>query len=352
MISRLRSISSRLALASVATVVALLAAEGAARILGARSLYLDPALFAPHPSTVYANRPGFHGAYAGAFVRINSLGCRGAEWIAASRGKLVLVLGDSLAFGQGVGEEETFSEVLRRELRKRFGVGVNVLNCGVPGFNTTNSAARLRELAPLVVPDVVILCYTDNDTDPQLFTAFVDGVPVTASGEYHVRQDWLRRVSTFFYRHSALYALARKAEKSLRRQVPPNLGSYEAHLRRAFDHSNAGFRRSMSALRDMATWLRKRGIPFFVAVWSRLPDGRPDPYADTVVRFASKMGIPAARISPLRPGEDPESLVLPYDGHPNALAHHRIGQAIARQIVDRNLLASRGSSVRLPRSSN
>jgi hypothetical protein len=84
-------------------------------------------------------------------VRTNSLGLRGAE-IPASKSagrERILVLGDSYAFGYGVGDEDTFAAVLERELNAEpGGRRVVVANCGRVQLRHGAGAAPLSR-APL-----------------------------------------------------------------------------------------------------------------------------------------------------------------------------------------------------------
>lgn len=73
----------------------------------------------------------------------------------------VVVLGDSMTMGLGVGDDETFSIVLERLLaRKR---QVEVINMGVAGFGTAEELIELREVGLKYAPDIIILAYFQND---------------------------------------------------------------------------------------------------------------------------------------------------------------------------------------------
>ena len=90
----------------------------------------------------------------------NSLGFRGPD--PSGTGPLVLVLGDSFAFGMGVDDGATFSDYLVKVLGERV-PGVRVLNAGVPGYTITDQLdqfrAKLRDLGPALV----LVCHTSSD---------------------------------------------------------------------------------------------------------------------------------------------------------------------------------------------
>ncbi len=100
-------------------------------------------------------------------VRLNKLGLRGRLPISPPPGApapyRICVLGDSVAFGQGIeDEEDRFGEVLG-ELLQRDGRRVEVVNVSGPGWNTSAELNSLRQVAKLTRFDLVILAYVPND---------------------------------------------------------------------------------------------------------------------------------------------------------------------------------------------
>ena len=97
-------------------------------------------------------------------IRINSLGFRGKETTLEKPDevKRILVLGDSFTFGMGVEENETFPHHLETLLGKT-GQDWEVLNFGVPGYNTIQEAELFKVKGLAYSPDIVILYVLDND---------------------------------------------------------------------------------------------------------------------------------------------------------------------------------------------
>lgn len=127
------------------------------RATGIQLLY-DPLLGwrnIPHLKTTTFGHP----------MTINSRGLRGRECpVEKPPGTFrVLVLGDSFAWGYGVGDDEVFSEVLNRLLRESGG-RCEVINTGVSGWGTDQEYLYLVNEGFDYSPDVVVLAvYLAND---------------------------------------------------------------------------------------------------------------------------------------------------------------------------------------------
>lgn len=101
----------------------------------------------------YVPVPGRFHAFGGDF-RIDSLGLRGPETSSAD----VLFLGDSVTFGVGVPEKQTFVSLVGER-------GWSAANAGVPGYNTACALARLQEADLLALrPKLVVLDFGWNDS--------------------------------------------------------------------------------------------------------------------------------------------------------------------------------------------
>ena len=100
--------------------------------------------------------------------RVNQLGLRGPETTLEKPPgvRRVAVLGDSIAFGYWVADEQGFARQLEALVRATpGGSGVEVLNFGVPGYNLEQEIEALRTKALAFGPDVVIVLFCLNDLE-------------------------------------------------------------------------------------------------------------------------------------------------------------------------------------------
>ena len=155
---------------------ALLGAEVALRALGVAPLAgagYPAGFYVADKETGFALAPSFTGTMQSGAERIelatNPQGFRDAPFGPKAPGTLrVLALGDSFAFGHGVRADEAYPKALER-LLARPGRPVEVLNLGVPGYNTAQELALLRRAGAELDPDLVLLgCYVGNDLSGNL----------------------------------------------------------------------------------------------------------------------------------------------------------------------------------------
>jgi lysophospholipase L1-like esterase len=119
----------------------------------------------------------------------NSWGCRGPEPdpSAPIRG---LILGDSNMQGYFVGDDETPPAYLARDLEKRLGVRVSLLNTGHLGYSLEQYYSSLAEYTDRLRPTFVLLALCVND-----FGDFAD--VVAGRADWDDARYWLDRIDAF-----------------------------------------------------------------------------------------------------------------------------------------------------------
>lgn len=121
-----------------------------------------------NPRIIYELIPNLSVQFVNQPVSINSSGFRG-ELIPAEKPPhtiRIIGIGDSVMFGWGVKDHETYLALLQSKLNanlKKF--SWEVINTAVPGYNTVMEVETLKQKGLLYKPDIVILNYVGNDTD-------------------------------------------------------------------------------------------------------------------------------------------------------------------------------------------
>lgn len=102
---------------------------------------------------------------------INSEGCRGPERGGDGARPVVLLLGDSIAFGMAVDDDETFAARLSS-------AGVETVNMAVPGWGTDQELLDLQRRRLVAAPRMVVLsvCLENDFADNHSPVFFYDGV--------------------------------------------------------------------------------------------------------------------------------------------------------------------------------
>jgi hypothetical protein len=126
-----------------------------------------PGLFAVDAVRGERFRPNYSGWFAGVPVRINNLGFRDPRDYDLAKGPRtfrIVMLGDSVTFGHSSVYEHTYPYLLEQRLKQwRPSVDWQVWNVAVPGYNTSQELAHLKEIGPRFRPDLVIVGFFEND---------------------------------------------------------------------------------------------------------------------------------------------------------------------------------------------
>lgn len=133
----------------------------------------------------WKNIPGFEGTTMGQPLTINSKGLRDREYSYEKPAgtRRMLVLGDSMTWGLGVGDDQIFTEVLERKLERETPKW-EVINAGVSGWGTDQEYLFLKEEGFKYEPDIVmVVYYLVNDREDNVSTIrYGLGKPCFATG--------------------------------------------------------------------------------------------------------------------------------------------------------------------------
>ena len=164
------------------------------------------------PQIGYTLKPGRSCEAFGVPLLSNRLGFRGPEWspVKAPGCLRIALIGDSHAFGYGVAFEQTCGQLLAQRLQARLGRPVEVLDFGLPGYNSRQELAVLESKALPLQPDLVLVLVCNNDADPAL-SVDADGclhhvLDVDGSRRDCINLDWrelgLQRFEQQVFGHS------------------------------------------------------------------------------------------------------------------------------------------------------
>ena len=275
----------------------------------------------PNATTVYHGHP----------VRLNSLGMRDPEpLIPKPLDKTrLLVLGDSVAFGSGVAEENAFPWLLRGSL-----VGVDVVTAAVPGWNTIEQDLFLSEHDAALDADVTALLYVLNDNEP--INPFVRARKAPPS--------WRGAAYRSAILHSRLFEWVAFAYQ--RAVVGPNMERLADYVHwkelvaeqgEPFAKQDPGWLASLAALERIAARIADRDARFIIFMYGLgwFPEGQAA--WQRLREFSEATGVQVVDARPFLHGPKADSLMVApgIDPHPNAAGHAMLARHVRRALVSR-----------------
>ncbi len=297
----------------------------------------------------WVGRPGAVAPMGGGRVSLNARGYRGRELtVPKETGRTrVAVLGDSIAFGFGVSDEQTFPHLL--DVRDN---GIEAGNLAVAGYGPGQELLVLQSDALRVDPDVVVLavCLRNDFVDAvlpvELYGAVTRRPRFRLVGNSLVFDDsavrrsaagralqWLADYSHVFNRLSAVLP---------RREAAPE-HDWRYRKQEVLRDGDYAFRLTFALVMEMESECRRHGVDFLVAT---LPSGlsyeMKSPLPDRFLESLKAEGVwivdMKARFRAL--GLTPTAIALDRTGH---LSPH--GHAIACEILEREIVSRTGQGV-------
>lgn len=141
------------------------------------------------PELRYELAPDARGYAFQAEIETNSHGFRDREWAPAKGDAYrVVVLGDSIAFGNYMRAEDRFSDLLEASLDAQIARPVEVMNLAVLGYDTLQEVVTLERRGLSFSPDLVVLTYCVNDLGVVSFNErYLHDAPHLGSAIYRLR---------------------------------------------------------------------------------------------------------------------------------------------------------------------
>jgi lysophospholipase L1-like esterase len=275
------------------------------------------------PRLPFHHYPNKQGTYYGADVSINSLGFRDREYgaVIPENTKRVILLGDSFTFGWGVSLDALFSKQVEKMLNDS-GYACEVINMGIGNYNSTMEVELFKWKGKNLNPDLVVLMYFINDTEP---------VPPRRSP-----------VSYSIMRSSYFFAFMFDRLVRLRASLAETF-EWGAYYRRLYSPDNAdNLAMNTASINELVGICRRSDTNLLIVNIPEMHDFENYQFSyatDYIAGLAREGDVPFIDLLPSFSEYVPESLwVSPEDPHASARAHSIIAREIYNRIVSADLL--------------
>jgi lysophospholipase L1-like esterase len=264
----------------------------------------------------------------------NALGLRGAALgHKTARTRRILAIGDSFTYGHGVQDDETYPAVAERLLRSRRH-DVEVVNAGVPGYNTDQAYTWTLRDGLALRPDLVLVGVHCSDVSDNFESSLYD-----VDGDRLVRRG---ADATRMYRLGSLVSLVPSAVRRSR-VFDFLVASFDWHdapsARPAVTDLDAwSFTKIRLEVGDLAAQVP--GLAVILMPCKKALAGGPDPYG-TLARDLRATGVPV--LDAMRALRDatatPAALFFRADPHLNAAGNRALAETVAAFVEEAGLLA-------------
>ena len=252
-------------------------------------------------------------------VQTNAAGMRGPLPLESrpAGARRVACLGDSFTFGDGVHFDDTWVAGLDEAFHSAGGAAdLEVLDFGVPGFDSRDVVAELEVKALPLEPDLVIYAMVLNDP------------PIKGDAELiALGKEAIGNLAATIAPHTGLARLSHTAALLQDHERMTRLEhSYQAFVKARFEADRASWKTFAANLEDMRDLTRAAGAKLVVVVFPMLDslDGK-YPFHhehELVTSTCAKLGIPAVDLLGAYDGERAADLwVHATDQHPNPRGH-------------------------------
>ncbi len=272
------------------------------------------------PGLLYELAPDRVSVHNDKTITVNSLGMRDAEPREPVPGmRRILVLGDSVSFGLGVEDNETWPHVLDARLRQaeaRGGPPFDVLNMAVSGYSTLDEYAQLKHRGLELDPDFVIVGYFLNDPEVE---------PVNNLHATFAPTEW--------WQHSHLLRLVASKQKTRERERYGRVDGRQDYFH--YLHRGPSFRSVLKGFDGFAEVSRANDLPVLVALfpsYRRKNSWKKYFYRDLHAQVAAAARERGMHVLDLLPAFEASGRVpaqLRVDNwHPNPAGHRVAAEAI------------------------
>jgi len=251
----------------------------------------------------------------GGFVQTNGAGFRERSFseVKAPGTYRIIAVGDSFTYGNGIRNDERYTEMLQKRLPDNF----EVLNFGTAGANTPQHLQTISNVVLPLKPDFVILQWYIND---------VEGHDATGRPTYHSLLPF-KSLHGWLIDKSAFYAVA-NMEWAKWQVALGWTATYADYLRaRMSDPNGPDARRDRATLVALIEACRRQGVAIGIVLFpdtgAAIDANYPFGYLhDRVLETCSEQGIPCVDLR-----EDFAAIKDRQSLWANRLDHHPSGRA-------------------------
>ncbi len=265
-------------------------------------------------------------------TELNSLGFRDQEHQPEKpdQTKRIIILGDSIVYGQMVALESIFPELLEDQLNQKSDTKVEVINMGLCGWNTVMQLESLVENGLKFQPDLVILTFVLNDPQIKQFPRPEEQfdqekmiIPITF-------------LDTYLDRHSYFYSFVKFRYNRLLENF--NLkADYFTTTRTFYQTETRGYQQFIKALEKINQISQQNNTKFLFVNLNWRPGW--DKETKMVLDETQKLSMPVLDMHPYFANYSLSDLqVSPSDWHPNQKAHQIYSQVIGDFILKNHFL--------------
>jgi len=244
----------------------------------------------------------------------------------------VAAIGDSFTFGSGVKDvNKTYSAVLEKLLNEKYpSKNIEVLNFGIPGYDSIDELKVIRDKAMKYNPDIIIIGYVANDlinVDPNLTSQKWSNYEIPYIG-------FILRNKLYSY-----YFIESRVNRFLE-----NIGvkenwvyllneSYSSELNREYN---------LDIYKQIGNITKENNISVLVVSFPLITNFENYPL-NIIDDFAENISIQNnfsyLKILPYYSEYEPNELVVnKYDSHPNELGHEIVAKALLDKFINLKLI--------------
>jgi len=263
----------------------------------------------------HVHRPNKSMELMDVMVDINSDGLRDKEYpVSKSDKHRIIFLGDSLTFGWGVQEEETFATLIEEDLNSSS--PTEVLNFGTGNYNTEQEVNLFIDKGLKYNPDKVVLFYFINDAE------------ITPE-----------KSDLWFLGYSQFISFYWSRINSLLNNFMPSK-SFQEYYESLYDDDQQGWINARKAIMELRDICQSKGIEFQVVLLPELHDVNNEIFANVynnLALFLKDNNIDYLNLAKLFENHPNQiELWVSYDdAHPNNIAHKKIAKSASNFISNK-----------------